>query len=222
MSITILYEDTHLVVCLKPRGVLSQTDSRGNPAMPELLEECCGGTIYPVHRLDGEVSGVMVYAKTKAAAAKLSQLVSDHDRFVKTYYAVVEGKPEPADGILEDLLFHDRFKNKTYVVDRMRGGVKAAKLSYETVATVEGGEVTLSLVRIRLYTGRSHQSRVQFASRGMSLAGDKRYGAKTAGDIALFSHRLQFAHPMIRKNIDIRSVPPCDFVWSSFEDVLRQ
>ena len=221
MSITILYEDTHLVVCLKPRGVLSQTDSRGNPAMPELLEECCGGTIYPVHRLDGEVSGVMVYAKTKAAAAKLSQLVSDHDRFVKTYYAVVEGKPEPADGILEDLLFHDRFKNKTYVVDRMRGGVKSAKLSYETLATVEAGEGLMTLVKIRLYTGRSHQIRVQFSSRGMPLAGDKKYGSKTGGAIALFSCGLCFDHPVIKKKMDISALPPADIPWTMFGEVIN-
>ena len=97
MDIPILYEDAHLLVCVKPHGVLSQTDSRGNPAMPDLLSRQCGGEIFPVHRLDGEVSGVMVYAKTKQAAAKLSQLVSDHERFIKTYYAVVEGIPEVTD-----------------------------------------------------------------------------------------------------------------------------
>ena len=216
MDIPILYEDAHLLVCVKPRGVLSQTDSRGNPAMPDLLFRQCGGEIFPVHRLDGEVSGVMVYAKTKQAAAKLSQLVSDHERFIKTYYAVVEGIPEVAQGTLEDLLFHDRFKNKTYVVDRMRGGVKEAKLTYETIATAKGGEVPLSLVKIRLYTGRSHQIRVQFASRGLPLAGDKRYGAKTGGDIALFSRGLSFVHPITKKPIDIHAIPPVDGVWENF------
>ncbi len=216
MNITVLYEDIHLLVCVKPRGVLSQSDSRGHAAMPEILAEHCGAEVYPVHRLDGDVSGVMVYAKTKTTAAKLSQLVSDHERFVKIYYAVVEGRPEPTAGEMEDLLFHDRFKNKTYVVDRMRGGVKSAKLSYETVATVENGEVPLSLVKIRLYTGRSHQIRVQFASRGMPLAGDKRYGAKMAGNIALFSHCLQFTHPFTKQPIDIQAVPPSDSPWTLF------
>lgn len=221
MNIPILYEDIHLLVCVKPRGVLSQTDSRGNVAMPELLAEHCGSAVYPVHRLDGEVSGVMVYAKTKQAAAKLSQLVSDHERFVKTYYAVAESKPTPACGIWEDLLFHDRFKNKTYVVDRMRGGVKAAKLSYETVATFEGGEVPLSLMKIRLYTGRSHQIRVQFASRGFPLVGDKRYGAKTGGELALFSHGLCFVHPITKKPMELRAVPPCDGAWAHFGELLN-
>ena len=134
--IKILFEDKHLVVCIKPRGVLSQEGA--GETMPSLLAAERGGEFYPVHRLDKEVSGVMVYARTKEAAAKLSQLVSDHDAFRKQYLAVVEGVPKDAQGILEDLLFHDRFKNKTYVVDRMRGGVKAAKLSYEVLEEKEG------------------------------------------------------------------------------------
>ena len=220
MDIPVLYEDLHLLVCIKPRGVLSQSDSKGRASMPELLSAYCGGEIYPVHRLDNEVSGVMVYAKTKRAAAALSQLVSDHERFVKTYYAVVEGVPT-SNGIFEDLLFHDRFKNKTYVVDRIRGGVKSAKLSYQTVATDESGEVPLSLVRIRLYTGRSHQIRVQFSSRGMPLAGDKKYGAKTGGAIALFSCGLCFDHPLVKKKLDISALPPNEMPWTAFEASLN-
>ena len=138
MSSSILYEDKHLVVCLKPRGVLSQTDSKGSDAMPELLATQCGGVFYPVHRLDREVAGVMVYARTREAAAKLSRLVGDHEKFCKQYLAVAEGILGEKEGVLEDLLFHDRFKNKTYVVDRMRGGVKAAKLSYRVLEEKEG------------------------------------------------------------------------------------
>ena len=215
MSILILYEDIHLLVCVKPRGILSQSDSHGVPAMPELLKEQCGSLVYPVHRLDREVSGVMVYAKTKQAAAKLSQLVSDHACFVKQYYAVVEGEPNQS-GEMEDLLFHDRFKNKTYVVSRMRGGVKSAKLSYETVDVSKEGEVPLSLVKIRLYTGRSHQIRVQFSSREMPLAGDRRYGAKTEGDIALFSCALGFEHPLTGKKLEFSVEPPREGVWKEF------
>ena len=218
MNIPILYEDTHLLICIKPRGVLSQSDSKGKAAMPELLSAQCGGTVYPVHRLDGEVSGLMVYAKTQKAAAGLSRLVSDHEKFVKTYYAVVEGIPNEPCGVLEDLLFHDRFKNKTYVVDRMRGGVKAAKLSYETVATDKGGEVPRTLVKVHLYTGRSHQIRVQFASRGLPLAGDKKYGAETSGAIGLFSCGLQFRHPITGQRLDFQSCPSEEDVWESFEN----
>lgn len=213
MSIRILYEDKHLLVCVKPRGVLSQSDSHGNAAMPELLSAQCGGVFFPVHRLDREVAGVMVYARTKEAAAKLSQLVSDHDRFVKQYLAVVEGTPEEKNGVFEDLLFHDRFKNKTYVVDRMRGGVKAAKLFYEVLFEKEGK----SLVRVRLYTGRTHQIRVQFASRGLPLAGDRRYGAASDGAIALFSETLSFPHPITREMITAFSSPDKEGHWLDFD-----
>ena len=212
MSISILYEDKHLVVCIKPRGVLSQTDSKGSDAMPELLATQCGGVFYPVHRLDREVSGVMVYARTREAAAKLSQLVGDHEKFCKQYLAVAEGILEEKEGFLEDLLFHDRFKNKTYVVDRMRGGVKAAKLSYEVLEEKEGK----SLVRVRLYTGRTHQIRVQFSSRGLPLAGDRRYGAAGGGDIALFSESLTFPHPITKKTISVSHRPEAEGNWSGF------
>ena len=212
MSIPILYEDKHIVVCLKPRGVLSQTDSKGSDAMPELLTAQCGGTFYPVHRLDREVSGVMVFARTRDAAAKLSQLVGDHEKFCKQYLAVIEGVLAEKTGILEDLLFHDRFKNKTYVVDRMRGGVKAAKLSYRVLEEKEGK----SLLRIRLYTGRTHQIRVQFSSRGLPLAGDRRYGAVGGGDIALFSESLAFPHPITRKTISVSAQPESEGNWKGF------
>ena len=212
MSISILYEDKHIVVCLKPRGVLSQTDSKGSDAMPELLTAQCGGTFYPVHRLDREVSGVMVFARTRDTAAKLSQLVGDHEKFCKQYLAVIEGALAEKTGILEDLLFHDRFKNKTYVVDRMRGGVKAAKLSYRVLEEKEGK----SLLRIRLYTGRTHQIRVQLSSRGLPLAGDRRYGAVGDGDIALFSESLAFPHPITRKTISVSAQPESEGNWKGF------
>ena len=198
------------MVCIKPRGVLSQEGT--GETMPSLLAAERGGEFYPVHRLDKEVSGVMVYAKTRPAAAKLSQLVSDHDAFLKQYLAVVEGVPKESQGVLEDLLFHDRFKNKTYVVDRMRGGVKAAKLSYEVLETA-GNK---SLLRIRLYTGRTHQIRVQFASRGLPLAGDQRYGAESDGPIALFSHSLAFAHPITREMITLSVMPDGEGCWGEF------
>lgn len=216
MEISILFEDKHLVVCLKPRGVLSQSDSKGADGMPELLASQLGGEIYPVHRLDREVSGVMAFARTRAAAAKLSQLVSDHEKFEKQYLAVVEGVPDAESGVLEDLLFHDRFKNKTYVVDRMRGGVKAAKLSYEVLESVSREDGVLTLVRIRLYTGRTHQIRVQFSSRGLPLAGDKRYGAKTGGDIALFSEQLSFAHPITKTAVCISAKPETEGAQGAF------
>ncbi len=193
----ILYQDQYLVVCVKLSGVLSQSDDKGRENMPQLLETQLGCSVFPVHRLDLEVSGVMVYAKTAEAAAKLSAMASSHEGFRKEYLAVIQGNPDEKEGILEDLLFHDKQKNKTYVVKKLRSGVKKAKLSY-CVLSEKDGE---SLVAIRLYTGRTHQIRVQFASRKMPLIGDRRYGGRTGDGIALCSCRLSFVHPITKEKI---------------------
>ncbi len=186
----ILYSDEHIVVCIKPVGVLSQSDSLGGESMITLLSKMFGCEIYPLHRLDKGVSGVMVYAKTKLAAARLSQDIAER-RFKKEYLAVVHGVPENS-GEMKDLLFKDSCKNKSFVVDRKRKGVKEASLQYKLIKT-DGQN---SLVEILLHTGRTHQIRVQFASRKMSLLGDKKYGAiDNFKNIALFSYRLSFNHP---------------------------
>ena len=174
----ILYQDSDIIVCIKPVGMDSEHE------VPQAL----GGEIYTVHRLDKNVGGVMVYARTKAAAAKLSKAVQD-GAMVKEYVAMVHGAP-PETGDWEDLLFKDSRKNKVFVVKKQRAGVKKARLTYRALHI--GQE---SLVRIRLYTGRSHQIRVQFASRGYPLVGDHKYGSrdeKTAP--MLFSSCLRFPH----------------------------
>ena len=145
-------------------------------------------TVYPVHRLDRDTMGLMVFAKSKEAAAFLSAQMEKS--FAKEYLARCEGVP-PEQGELIDLLYHDRGKNKTYVVKRKRMGVKEARLSYEVLSRSEGS----SLLRVRLFTGRTHQIRVQFSSRGYPLLGDKKYGAKTGGDLQLWAYRLRFVHP---------------------------
>jgi 23S rRNA pseudouridine1911/1915/1917 synthase len=190
-DIQVIYLDKDLVVCCKPRGLLSQAG--GQEDMISRLESQLGGEIYPVHRLDREVGGVMVYARTKDAAAALSQSIQA-GTVKKEYLAVVLGKPEQEQGILEDLLLHDARKNKSYVVKRMRSGVRKAKLSYQVLETREGK----SLVQVRLFTGRTHQIRVQFASRQLPLQGDGRYGGGS-GKIALWSVRLTFPHPRTKK-----------------------
>ncbi len=179
----IIYEDAELVVCIKPRGVLSCADASGKLSMNELLAPRC---VFPIHRLDREVNGLMVFAKNERAAAFLSNV----DGFVKEYLARCEGEMV-GEGEMTDLLYHDRIKNKTYVVKRKRGGVKEARLAYR-VLSCEAGE---SVVHVRLYTGRTHQIRVQFASRGFPLCGDRKYGAKQSGEIGLTAYRLQFIHP---------------------------
>ena len=161
----ILYQDTQIVAAVKPVGPDSEH------AFPAMLREALGGEIYPLHRLDANVGGVMLYARTKAAAAKFSKLIQE-GQLVKEYVALVHGTP-PESGDWQDLLWKDARKNKVFVVDRERKGVKAARLEF---ARLREGET--SLVRIRLHTGRSHQIRVQFSSRGFPLVGDHKYGSR--------------------------------------------
>lgn len=178
----ILYSDQAIAVCVKPVGL----DAEGQ--VPALLKEALGGEIFPIHRLDKNVGGVMVYACTKQAAARLSAAVQS-GAMVKEYVALVHGMP-PESGDWEDLLWKDNRKNKVYVVKRMRGGVKQARLEFTRKTAGE-----TSLVRIRLHTGRSHQIRVQFASRGFPLVGDHKYGSKDAATAPmLFSCRISFPY----------------------------
>ena len=161
----ILYSDKHIAVCVKPVGMDSEHE------VPAALQETLGGDIFPIHRLDQNVGGVMVYARTKFAAARLSQAVQE-GTMVKEYVAMVHGIP-PESGDWTDLLFKDSSKNKVFVVKKERRGVKKARLEF--VRLRQGEE---SLVRIRLHTGRSHQIRVQFSSRGFPLVGDHKYGSR--------------------------------------------
>lgn len=184
-NLTILYEDDALLVCVKPRGILSAKDASGKCSAAELL---LPRTVYPVHRLDRETCGLLVFAKTQSCAAFLSAAIVNGS-FFKEYLAVCEGCP-PKEGELTDLLFYDRSANKAYVVRRKRNGVKQARLTYRVLRSGEH-----SLLQIRLFTGRTHQIRVQFASRGYPLLGDRKYGAESAGALQLYAWRLHFPHP---------------------------
>ena len=176
----ILFYDHDLAVCVKPVGLDSEAQ------VPAELKKALGGEIFPVHRLDKNVGGVMVYARTKQAAATLSRAVQD-GAMVKEYVAMVHGLP-PESGDWEDLLWKDSRKNKVFVVKRPRAGVRAAKLSYQVLRP--GAE---SLVQVFLETGRSHQIRVQFSSRGYPLVGDHKYGSRSKlTEPRLFSAALCF------------------------------
>lgn len=179
----LLYYDKDMVVGIKPVGVSSEDCSGG---MPELLRQELGGEIYPVHRLDLNVGGVMVYARTKSAAAALSKTIAD-GTMVKEYRAMVHGAP-PERATWQDLLWKDSRKNKVFVVKRERKGVKKASLEFTRLTDSDP-----ALVHIQLHTGRSHQIRVQFASRGFPLVGDHKYGARDEQTAPLlYSCRITF------------------------------
>lgn len=209
----ILFQSNDLTVCVKPVGVTSQGEAQS--AMPQLLSQQLGGEIYPVHRLDTQTGGVMVYARTKQSAARLSECIRQ-GVFRKEYLAVVEGIPTEKRGTLTDLLYHDRTKNKTYVVARKRAGVKEAVLDYTVLQAVQSEGKTYSLVHVLLHTGRTHQIRVQFSSRGLPLLGDGKYGSKdNRCAAALWAFRVTFPENGIEGSYTCP--PPEEFPWTLFD-----
>ncbi len=210
----ILFEDNFLAVCLKPAGILSQSGD-GNDMISMLnkhfAENGEKAEAFPVHRLDRETAGLMVYAKNSKAAAALSKQ-AEQNQIKKRYYAVVKDIPAEKSAVLKDLLFRDKQKNKTYVVNRMRKGVREASLEYEVI----GENGSMALLDILLHTGRTHQIRVQFASRKMPLYGDGRYGGG-GGSLALFAHTLEFTHPKSGERLSFSEKPDMSLEpWNKF------
>ena len=205
----ILYTDKDIVLCIKPAGVLS-TDEAGG--LPELIRAELGTQdVRTVHRLDRVVSGLMVLARNAAAASALSRQIREGG-FDKDYLAVAHGETL-ARGEMVDLLARDKAQRKTYVTDTPGKGVQEAILRYETLGRAEG----LSLVKIRLITGRTHQIRCQFSSRGLPLVGDRKYSLLEDGcPIALWSHMLSFAHPGDGRPMDFTAPPPESYPWNLF------
>ena len=195
----LLYSDADIAVCIKPVGLDSESE------VPAQLKQQLGGEVFTLHRLDKNVGGVMVYARNKVAAARLSKAIQD-GAMVKEYVAMVHGTPEES-GDWEDLLFKDSRKNKVFVVKKQRAGVKKARLEFRRHTAGEK-----SLVAIRLHTGRSHQIRVQFSSRGFPLVGDHKYGSRAEETAPmLFSCRITF--PYKGKNVSFEAYPE----WGTVE-----
>lgn len=206
----ILYQDNRIVVAVKPCGVVS-TDEKGG--MPELLRQALNTEcIRTVHRLDQPVGGVMVFARSRMAASLLSQQVREGE-FQKEYLAVCHGTPAAPEGSFRDLLWRDRQTSRTLVVSAVGKDVQQAVLDYRVLASAEN----LSLVHVHLHTGRTHQIRVQFSSRGLPLLGDRRYGiADESPTIGLWSWKLSLLHPQSGQRMEF-SCPPHGAPWEFWE-----
>lgn len=202
----ILFENENFVACVKDVGLSSEED------MVRLLKDITKSEIYTVHRLDTAVGGVMVYAKNKKWAAYLSSLIEKRE-LKKTYLAICEGVFSEKEGEMNDLLFKDSKRNKSFVVSRERKGVKKARLSYTVANETSANGKNFSLAVVTLDTGRSHQIRVQFSSRKHPLVGDGKYGSKTNCSIALFSHKIAFGDYEFSAYPDGNTMP-----WSLFPD----
>ena len=174
--------------------------------MIDMLKETCGGEIYPAHRLDTQTTGLMVYARNQKSAAELSRQVQEKI-FEKEYVCLCHGELEGG-GEMVDFLYHDRIKNKSFAVKNKRNGAKEAKLEYMVVSEKYVGECRLFKVRVKLHTGRTHQIRVQFAYRKMSLVGDRKYGADDDfKNIGLWSYKISFNHPKTKEMLEFEKLP---------------
>ena len=205
----IIYSDADIVVCIKPPRVLS-TDEPGG--LPELLRSELGTEDFrTVHRLDRVVSGLMVVARNAKAASALSRQIRE-EKFEKEYLAVVHGRPEGDVGRFYDLLLRDKARKMTMVATEMDKGVQPASLRYRVLNCKNG----MSRVRIRLETGRTHQIRVQFSSRGLPLVGERKYAVlDDPCEIALWSYRLAFTHPATGEKMEFIQEPPQNYPWTA-------
>ena len=206
----LIYQDNDVLVCVKPAGVLS-TDEPGG--VPELARKALGdpkADVRTVHRLDAVVSGLMVLARNASAASELSRQIREQT-FGKEYLAVVHGRPDEDSGTYVDLLLRDKRERKTYVVTEGAKGVQEAILDYQVLNS--HGELTR--VAIQLRTGRTHQIRCQFSSRGLPLVGDRKYSLREDGcNIALWSHKIAYDHPKTGKRMEFQLPPPQEYPWN--------
>ena len=227
-KLNVLYEDNHVIVIEKPVNIPSQADKTGDEDMLSIVKHYLKekyqkpGEVYLglVHRLDRPVGGVMVFAKTSKAAARLSEQVRTK-QFEKQYLVVVDGKMEPEKGVLEDYLLKNERKNISRVVEQEAKNAKLASLDYEVLKYAE--DINLSVVKVNLHTGRHHQIRVQFASRGHSLYADQKYGTRGRGkQIALWAYQLSFYHPISKQKLTFQVLPKMEGTWKILENIKQE
>ena len=224
MILNVIYEDNHIIVVEKPVNVPSQEDKTGDIDMITMVKNYLKekynkpGNVYVglVHRLDRPVGGIMIFAKTSKAASRLSESIRTKD-FQKTYLAVVHNSNLKSEAVLEDYLWKNEALNKSMVVSKDKHNAKLARLQYQILENVSFEKETLSLLEINLETGRHHQIRVQFASRGNSLYGDQKYGSGPKGEqIALWAYKIQFKHPVEDEIMTFTCKPKSIGVWNKF------
>ena len=218
----VLFLNKDFLACVKPQGLPSQPDTSGDDDMTSLLKQYLKARgenedIFVLHRLDRATGGVMIYARNQKSAAELSRLVAEKDGFKKHYLTVVSGVPSEKCGNMTDYLYKDSAQKKSFVVKSERRGAKLASLDYELRSTAEIDGKTLSLVAIKLNTGRFHQIRAQFSSRGMSVFGDGKYGSREkAPHFALWANKIAFTYR--GKKYEFEKAPDMDALpWNYFE-----
>ena len=225
MKLDVVYEDNHIIVVVKPKKIPSQEDKTKDKDMLTIIKEYIKekynkpGNVYLglVHRLDRMTEGLMVFAKTSKAASRLSESIRIGD-LKKEYLAIVYGKLDIGETkILENYLYKDERNNISKVVDKNKKGAKEAKLEYTVIGhTVYKGE-DCSYIRIKLYTGRHHQIRVQMSNIGYPLVGDVKYGKQRKEDLALRAYRLSFIHPTKDEIMEFKSVPKQEGLWKDLD-----
>ena len=218
-NLKILFEDNHIIVVEKPVNIPSQADKTGDEDMLTIIKKYLikkynkPGDAYLglVHRLDRPTGGVMVFAKTSKAASRLSEQVREK-KFEKEYLVIVDGKLEKETGIFEDYMIKNEQKNVSKIVDSKTKNAKIAKLEYKVIKYNE--ETNLSVVKVKLYTGRHHQIRVQFASRNHSVYGDQKYGTRGRGkQLCLWAYKLSFFHPISKEKMTFETYPEKTGSW---------
>lgn len=224
-KLKVIFEDNHIIVVEKPVNIPSQGDKTGDVDMLTIIKQYLKekynkpGNVYLglIHRLDRPVGGVMVFAKTSKAAARLSEQVRNNV-FKKTYLVVANGKMIPKDGTLEDYLLKNEKNNMSKVVEKNTKNSKLAILDYKTLKYNE--EINLSVLEINLHTGRHHQIRVQLSSRDHSIYGDQKYGGRGHGkQIALWAYKLEIEHPITKEKMMFKSIPETNGTWKIIEDI---